>query len=74
MYGYEPRKRAELGALRVMICESEVNRYLEAYPGLTREQVLATMIGAGPTRAGIERELQRISAALPGRPSRGGAE
>jgi hypothetical protein len=64
MYGYEPRKRAELGALRVMICESEISRYLKAFPGLTREQVLATMIGAGPTRVSIERELQRISGAL----------
>jgi hypothetical protein len=62
MYGYETRKRPELGSLRVMICESQIAEYMRTYPALTREQVLATMIGAGPARTAVESELQRMAA------------
>jgi hypothetical protein len=71
MYGYEPRKRPELGELRVMICESEIGEYLRTFPSLTREQILGAMIGAGPTRAAVESELERMAVKL-GREARDG--
>jgi hypothetical protein len=47
-----------------MICESEISAYLRAFPCLTREQVLGAMIGAGPTRAAVDGELERMAAKL----------
>jgi hypothetical protein len=61
MYGYEPRKRPELGALRVTICESQIAKYLAAYPSLSREEVLVVMITAGPMREAVEKELDRVA-------------
>ena len=62
MYGYEPRKRPELGTLRVTICESQIGKYMNSYPTLSREAILVVMITAGPMRAAVEEELARAAA------------
>jgi uncharacterized protein YneF (UPF0154 family) len=47
-----------------MICESQIREYLAAYPALTREQVLATMMATGPMRKDVEKELRRVAQRL----------
>lgn len=64
MYGYETRKRPELAAVRVMICESEIQRYADEYPELHRDTILATMIAVGPHRGAVEDELSRVAEAI----------
>jgi hypothetical protein len=61
MYGYNPPKRHELGDIRVMICESEIGKFMDRFPMLTREQILVVMVTAGPTRDGVEHELSRLA-------------
>ena len=61
MYGYNPPKRPELHDVRVMVCESEVHLFQQRYPGLTREQILGVMMGAGPERKSVESALARLA-------------
>jgi hypothetical protein len=61
MYGYCSPKQLEPGSVRVMICESQIRQYLTTYSALTREQVLATMMAAGPMRTDVEKELRRVA-------------
>ena len=61
MYGYSAPKRPELHDVRVMVCESEINGFLERYPALTRQQVLGVMIHAGPERKAVEAALAALA-------------
>lgn len=61
MYGYTYPRKPEPGSHRVMICESEVQRYLEQYPRLDRSQVIEVLKAAGQSRAAIDAELRRLS-------------
>jgi hypothetical protein len=61
VYGYTSPKQLEPGATRLRVCESEVNAYVRVHPQLTREEVLSVMLAAGPMRAHVEAELQRIA-------------
>jgi hypothetical protein len=63
MYGYNPPKRPELHSVRVMICESEINGYLQRFPALSRHEVLAVMIDAGPERKAVDAALARLATA-----------
>ncbi len=67
MYGYESPKRPDWSAERVMIRESEVARLERAHPALTRPEVMAVMVAAGPMRRDVEAGL----AALEQRKQRG---
>jgi hypothetical protein len=49
-----------------------VTAYVRLHPQLTREEILSVMMSAGPLRANVESELQRIAEARkqPARPRR----
>jgi hypothetical protein len=72
VYGYTSPKQLEPGATRLRVCESEVAAYVRLHPQLTREEVLAVMMSAGPMRVNVESELQRIAEVRkrPARPGR----
>jgi hypothetical protein len=61
VYGYTPPRQPEPGALRLRVCESEVDAYARLHPQLTRDEILAVMKSAGPLRANVEGELRRIA-------------
>lgn len=61
MYGYTFPRRPEPGSQRVMVCESQVQRYLALFPRLDREQVMHALKLPGATRVQIEAELQRLA-------------
>jgi hypothetical protein len=61
MYGYAYPRRPELGAIRVRVCESEINGYRRRYPQLSRARILDAMIDKGPWRASVEAELKRLA-------------
>jgi hypothetical protein len=63
VYGYTSPKQLEPGLTRLRVCESEVNAYVRVHPQLTREEVLSVMMSAGPIRANVESELERIAQA-----------
>jgi hypothetical protein len=67
MYGYGAPKKHERASLRVIVCESELERFMERFPMLTREEVLLTLINAGPMRSDIEHELARLAESTSGR-------
>lgn len=61
-YGYSPPRKPELSSYRVIVCESEIERYTGMFPMLTREEILAEMIAARPDRALLEQRLSRRAA------------
>jgi hypothetical protein len=60
-------RRHDLAALQVMARESEVTRFAQRFPHLSPSQILEVIVNAGPLRANVEAELQRLS----GQASRG---
>ena len=62
MYGYSTPRKPDFSQARVMVCESELCAFLQAFPELSREDVLAAMLKCGPMRRTVEQELQRLAA------------
>jgi hypothetical protein len=61
MYGYGYHRKPELAAIRVRICQSEIDAYRRRFPRLTRARILDAMIEKGPWRESVEAELKRIA-------------
>ena len=61
MYGYTFPRKPEPGSNRVMICESQVQRYLAQFPRLDRQQIIEVLKTEGATRAEVEAELRRLA-------------
>jgi len=54
-----PRK-PDLAGIRVMACESEVQRLAQQYPGIGRDQILDAIKRSGPLRRDVEAALARL--------------
>jgi hypothetical protein len=61
MYGYAYPRKPELGILRVRVSPSQLQEYQRAFPRLSRDCILDTMIAKGPLRSTVEAELRRLA-------------
>ena len=58
MYGYSFPKRPDASKIRILVCESELRHYREAFPELGRAEILEIMRDR-PLRAIVEEALRR---------------
>ena len=61
MNAYKSPRRPDLRAIRVMICESEIQAFLRKFPRLSREEIFAEMSRAGPDRAKVELAIEALA-------------
>jgi hypothetical protein len=50
---YQSPRRPELQAIRVRICESEIQAFLQKFPQLSRDEIFEEMSKTGPDRAKV---------------------
>jgi hypothetical protein len=58
MGDYQSPRRPELHAIRVRICESEIQSFLQKFPQLSREEIFEEMSKTGPDRAKVVAAIQ----------------
>jgi AraC-like DNA-binding protein len=60
-------RRPDLRAIRVMICESEIQSYRARYPGLQRDEILFIMAKHGPERQMVDAAMDKCARIRPPR-------
>jgi hypothetical protein len=58
---YQSPRRPELGRVRIRICESEIQAFIDRFPRLSRESVFREMSRAGPDRAAVETAIRALA-------------
>ena len=61
MNAYKSPRRPDLRAIRVMICESEIEAFLRRFPQLSREEIFEEMSRVGPDRTKVEAAIEALA-------------